>query len=211
MEENLKIYTPANLGWLEKKLSEEEVNHLWDCVNTRQENSAKHALAGVIDNSNYFEDKNNWFWENTIHHLCRDYHKYFYNLGRNVPVKGSHPYYLEKMWVNYQKQNEFNPSHDHTGIYSFVVWLKIPYHHEQQNKNPISKNANSDNIGTFSFEFTNILGEIQTHDYHLNPENEGTLLFFPSKLRHQVYPFYNCDEDRISISGNVLVDTISRF
>ena len=67
MEENLKIYTPANLGWLEKKLSEEEVNHLWDCVNTRQENSAKHANGG--DNSNYFEDKNNWFWENTIHHL----------------------------------------------------------------------------------------------------------------------------------------------
>ena len=128
-----------------------------------------------------------------------------------MPVKGSHPYYLEKMWVNYQKQNEFNPSHDHTGIYSFVVWLKIPYHHEQQNKNPISKNANSDNIGTFSFEFTNILGEIQTHDYHLNPENEGTLLFFPSKITSPSVSFYNCDEDRISISGNVLVDTISRF
>ena len=33
------------------------------------------------------------------------------------------------------------------------------------------------------------------------------MLFFPSKLNHVVYPFYKCDEERISISGNVGVDT----
>ena len=32
---------------------------------------------------------------------------------------------------------------------------------------------------------------------------EGMLLFFPARLNHEVYPYYNCDEQRISISGNV--------
>jgi Rps23 Pro-64 3,4-dihydroxylase Tpa1-like proline 4-hydroxylase len=43
--------------------------------------------------------------------------------------------------------------------------------------------------------------------YEMNPEVEGTMLFFPSKMMHQVHPFYNCDEDRISISGNILLNT----
>ena len=41
----------------------------------------------------------------------------------------------------------------------------------------------------------------------MNPDKEGTMLFFPAKLQHCVYPFYNCDEDRISISGNIKLNT----
>ncbi len=29
------------------------------------------------------------------------------------------------------------------------------------------------------------------------------MLFFPAALRHTVYPFFNCDEPRVSVSGNV--------
>ena len=32
------------------------------------------------------------------------------------------------------------------------------------------------------------------------------MVLFPSQLRHQVYPFYNCDEERVSISGNVFIN-----
>jgi hypothetical protein len=31
-------------------------------------------------------------------------------------------------------------------------------------------------------------------------------LFFPSKLPHNVYPFLNSDDTRISISGNIILD-----
>ena len=37
----------------------------------------------------------------------------------------------------------------------------------------------------------------------MEASDEGTMLFFPAMLKHQVYPFYNSDEDRISISGNI--------
>jgi hypothetical protein len=33
------------------------------------------------------------------------------------------------------------------------------------------------------------------------------MLFWPSQLKHQVYTFYNSEEERITISGNVLYDT----
>jgi hypothetical protein len=33
------------------------------------------------------------------------------------------------------------------------------------------------------------------------------MLFFPATLRHVVYPFFNCDGERISVSGNIILDT----
>ena len=44
------------------------------------------------------------------------------------------------------------------------------------------------------------------YSYHLDKEAEGHILFFPAKLMHTVYPFYNCDKERISISGNIIFD-----
>jgi len=32
------------------------------------------------------------------------------------------------------------------------------------------------------------------------------MLFFPAEMMHQVYPFYNCEEERITISGNIKYD-----
>ena len=37
----------------------------------------------------------------------------------------------------------------------------------------------------------------------MNKKLEGCMLFFPSALNHMVYPFYNCSEDRVSVSGNI--------
>ena len=51
------------------------------------------------------------------------------------------------------------------------------------------------------------MGEPRTYNYELSKKDEGMMLLFPSKLRHQVYPFYDCDEDRISVSGNITLDT----
>ena len=41
----------------------------------------------------------------------------------------------------------------------------------------------------------------------MSPKLEGTMLFFPSELKHCVYPFYNCEDDRVSVAGNVQLDT----
>ena len=118
-----------------------------------------------------------------------------------------HPLCMSQWWVNYQRQGEFNPVHDHSGVYSFVIWMKIPTNHFQQNKNPIALESNGGKISVFDFHYTDMMGYIRPFSYEMNPEMEGTMLFFPSDLKHSVYPFYNCEEERISVSGNVKVNT----
>ena len=200
----LKYIQPKNIGWLEKKLSSDEMKHLWDCINERGD-KCNNLLAGVLEISNNLVDKNDWFWSNTLLPLCNEYANYFSNIGDTIPINETRPYFLEKFWVNFQNQNEFNPMHDHLGVYSFVVWMKVPTNHKEQNELFISKDANSDAISTFQFAYTDILGNIIQHTYEMNPEVEGTMLFFPSDLKHQVYPYYNCDEQRISVSGNISI------
>ena len=131
----------------------------------------------------------------------------FANLGDAAPVNQRHPYHLNSFWVNYQKQTEFNPLHDHGGVYSFVIWMKIPTKHSEQNQNPIAANSLSPHISNFEFVYKDINGKNQEFIYQMSPDLEGTMLFFPSTLQHIVYPFFNCDEQRISISGNVTIDT----
>ena len=206
----IKVIPPPNLGWLEYKLNQQEMDYLWRCIETTKKRSCKNNLAGNISQSYSLIDRGDWFYTNTIIPLIIEYGKEYGNLGRNVPVRSSHPFHLDGWWVNYQKQNEFNPIHNHNGVYSFVVWMKIPYDCEKQNKKDIARNSNTPNIGKFEFSYQNILGDGMSATYNLTPKDEGTILLFPSHLRHQVYPFYDCDEERISVSGNILLDTSKR-
>ena len=204
MMKNISLVAPPNLGWLQIKLDEKEINCLWELVKNKKDNT-KHKLVGHIDSSYTIVDKGNWFFDSVIKYCIQTYSKHFGDLGEEVPISKKHSYYLDHIWVNFQKQNEFNPLHDHNGIYSFVIWLKIPTYHEEQNKNPLAANAKTKKISQFNFVYTDILGKINSYEYKMNPDIEGTMLFFPSELLHEVYPFYNCSDDRVSISGNVLL------
>ena len=164
-----------------------------------------------IDTFN-LEDNNNWFFDNVLLPLLNRYIDEFSNLGEQVPINSGYaPYYLNNWWVNYQHQGTFNPLHTHGSVYSFAIWLKIPTEHMEQNDNPISKGTNHGGIpriSCFEFAYTDILGRINNYTYALNKSDSVKMLFFPAKLHHIVYPYYNCDEDRITISGNIGLDAM---
>ena len=206
----VKTIHPPNVGWLEYKLNSKEMDYVWRCIENKKENKKK-ELAGNITASYALMDRGDWFWLNVIYPLTLRYVEKFYNLGKKIGTTGKHPYCLGRWWVNYQKQNEFNPVHNHSGVYSFVLWMKIPYDCEKQNQKDISRNSNTPSIGDFQFLYRNMLGASDNYPYRMNPDREGTLLFFPSELDHQVYPFYDCDEDRISVSGNIRIDTSKKL
>ena len=206
-DEQIKAIRPKNFGWLEKKLSDKEMEYLWKCIDNKKQQSFKKQLAGQIHESNILNDKSDWFFNHTIKPLLVKYAEEFGNIGSRSPVNQRHPYYMNSFWVNYQKQGEFNPLHAHEGVYSFVIWMKIPTRFFEQNKNPIALKSNESLISAFQFHFLDILGQKDSFLYEMNPEMEGTMLLFPAQLQHVVYPFFNCDEDRISISGNILLNT----
>ena len=210
-ELNPKPVAPPNVGLIEYKLSTQEMDYVWRCINNvkegRKDVNMKPRLAGNIKSSYLLKDKNEWFFNNTIQPLCKKYAELFRNVGKRFPARQYHPYYMPDMWVNYQREGEFNPIHDHSGIYSFVIWMKIPYTHEEQNRNPIAAGSNSKKIGVFEVTYSDLLGAHQSWGFEMDPKMEGTMLFFPASLHHVVYPFYNCDKDRISVSGNVMINT----
>ena len=203
---NLELITPRNLGWLKLKLDDKELKFLWDMINERGE-KINDRLAGNIDSSYEIYDKGGWFTENVLLECGIKYEKNYGNIWSKVPITGSHPFTLSSMWVNYQKQYEFNPLHDHTGVFSFVIWMQIPTDYEDQKQISIAKDSNVDVVSNFVLNYHNTLGMIAQHVYAMSKEMEGTMLFFPSQLMHCVYPFFNCNKDRISISGNLSIDT----
>ena len=232
MKNNININPmgwPSPPLWYEIKLDNECVDYLKNIVNDAEEKAAKEDvrktksnLVGNISKSfSILEEENK--------------SKYFSKKYLNLCIKrwlkdhdGSHPIpksiqysllkkgklkkvKLESFWANHQYKYEFNPPHNHSAVYSFVIWLKIPYDHTKEIlDNRFSGTKIHDRkAGSFEFYNSNFNEEgknQQFHKYELNPEYEGTMLFFPATLTHQVFPFYSSDEKRISLSGNVSFD-----
>ena len=62
---NIKSISPPNIGWLEIKLNDIEMKHLWNCCEDHK-GDAKSNLAGNITNSQEIVDIDNWFWNNVL-------------------------------------------------------------------------------------------------------------------------------------------------
>lgn len=106
-------------------------------------------------------------------------------------------------WANFQKKHEFNPMHTHDGIYSFAIWLKVPFNFQDELTTDMCKSTNMPRPGMFSFVYTNIFGESREAEFVVDRTSEGTIMLFPSAIPHMVYPFSTSDGYRISISGNI--------
>ena len=184
---------------------------LWEYISTAKENSKslKSNLAGNLSSSLVLNDTDNWFFVNTCIPIIGKYKEFFKKSTafNSQPIsKNDLPYGLDRFWVNFQKQHEFNPMHNHSGVYSFVVFMKIPTVWKEQCEIPFVKESNSPKASAFEFVYTDIMGTISQYTYCLDSSFEGIMLFFPAEMMHQVYPFYNCEEERITISGNIVYD-----
>ncbi len=114
-------------------------------------------------------------------------------------------FYLKDLWVNYQGKHEFNPVHHHSGVFSFIIFLQIPYNLEDEDK-VFPKSGNYPATSRLVFYMINQLGKIFDMPVHVDKSYEGKMLMFPSFVQHGVYPFYTSDDYRITVSGNISVD-----
>lgn len=136
-----------------------------------------------------------------------DRYQYFnriFNFATNVP-NGNIKFELERMWINVQRKGEFLPVHNHSGIYSFVIWADVPFSLNDETDVCPNPTTIKNRSGYFQFLYTDALGKITTLDLPVDKKWEGRMCLFPSDLHHQVYPFYSSDDVRISIAGNFRV------
>jgi len=108
---------------------------------------------------------------------------------------------LEELWVNFQKKHEYNPPHFHSGLFSFVIFMKIPFNIEDEKKVINNKDARSPLNGNFCLYDFNI--EAFDYNFEADKTYEGTGFLFSSDQVHAVHPFFTSDEERITVSGNI--------
>ena len=214
---SIRFLSPPTMGWIESDLEKPHMNFLWKAIKEGKKKNLSHKnqLVGHLTNSFEIEDKDDWFMVNVLY---QNIDAFFESNYKQHPMRSIHQFsdeanmgiVLGKMWANYQYQTEFNPFHNHSGLYSFVIWMKIPYSCKEQRKLKLldGMKEKDKKAGVFEFEYLNMLGQISNFPYYMEPELEGKMLFFPSGLKHCVYPFYECDEPRISISGNLFMNEI---
>jgi len=156
---------------------------------------ASPELAGVLKNQFHYRDKNKFqkFMEGSFN---------LYNAALERWKQGNEKvpssYFLEKLWINFQGPNEFNPPHSHGGALSFVIFLKIPLKLRAENQNYKGLSAGPGGI-------TFLYGETEDRcitNHSVFPE-VGDMYIFPAWVKHWVYPFA-ADCTRVSVSGNVI-------
>ena len=104
-------------------------------------------------------------------------------------------------WVVRQFENEYNPTHWHSGHISGAGFLKVPKNlgkHVQTKENQTYKGGILELIhGSRMFSSQSVMS--------IKPE-VGLFYFFPNYLMHAVFPFKGTDEERRSISFNANID-----
>jgi len=197
-----------NIGVVEGQLPEDVVKDIWKVIKKarKKPEDMKGELAGNISSSIRLDSESPQLAEflNTILPEFINSHIESYGAPWRAVMKEGEGFNLESLWVNFQKKHEFNPPHDHSGVFSFVIWMQIPTSYEEQKKLPVCAESNADNhISNFAFSYTNTMGRVSTFAYNMEKQAEGYMVMFPSQMLHQVFPFYENDGERISISGNV--------
>ena len=122
---------------------------------------ANHKLIGHIKEEYKLEwDKN---FEDFILGDCLDHPQMQSHTKGITVLNTSKPFYIESLWVNYQKKYEFNPVHIHDGLFSFVIWHKVPYHIKDEKARFPHMKESEIRAGHFVFLMPNELGHITSH------------------------------------------------
>ena len=151
------------------------------------------AIRDLKNDETYFKLQT-WLSHQCFNPTLNMFHAGHFILSEDRPLK------ISVMWVNFQKKYEFNPPHNHGGLFSFIIFVKIPYKLENE-MNVASK------LYFQTQAPTHLHGSgITTTHLNVDESFEGKILIFPSQLIHGVHPFYTSDGYRITISGNLVFD-----
>ena len=153
-------------------------------------------LAGIIDKETGYSEES----KNVVVPYMAQYlgiYDQMFQKFVNKPYEKKPEYVLSALWINYQKQNEFNPPHDHDGKLSFVTYLQIPEELKKENQSYLGKSCGP---GGIQFIYGNGPRDCVTYMSFFPEEND--MFIFPAWLKHWVAPFKS-DCIRISVSGNI--------
>ena len=153
-------------------------------------------LAGNIDEEYVFDLKKDSWIEEEFKVAINTWIAGFRQFSGDRKFQPS--YKLHPLWINFQKAGEYNPIHLHPGCnLSFVLFLEIP---EEMLKEKSKISGIPPGYLGFMYGENIVLHGSVTHRV-IQPK-VGTLVMFPSILRHYVSHFTS-NVIRTSVSGNI--------
>lgn len=176
----------------------EYLTHDFDNLTGTSNNDLAGHISYEYELDYKINDDVNSFFQNMINY----YPVLQQELAEYKVVSHECPIEMHTMWTNFQSKGDFNPLHRHSGLYSFIIFVNIPYDlktEERRYKKPANENATS----KLSFVYSRPNGQIGVKHIPVDKTYEKTIFMFPAKLWHCVYPFFTSDDYRITISGNM--------
>jgi len=157
-------------------------------------NLYQHRLAGIIQKEYQITDRKKIL--PYLNDIIKIYDR-IWDKWRNNDKPSNNKYLIKALWVNFQRQHEFNPPHDHSDELSFVTYLKIPKEIKEEYNNYKGKSSGP---GGISFIYGE--GNRQAITYQAHFPEEKDLFIFPAWLKHYVAPFQS-NVERVSVAGNI--------
>ena len=162
--------------------------------------SGNKELAGVIDDQRgYSKEDKEWF--------VKEFQPYMsaYSRGscaheqRMWDHNWTDKFELIALWINYMKENEYNPPHTHNGQVTWVIFLETPDLDKERDQYV----GRSVGPGALTFHY----GEASFPKWTVNQLTylpmPGEMWIFPTMLEHSVIPF-KTKGTRVSVSGNAI-------
>ena len=188
-------------------------NVIWDKRRIAKLSAAKH-LAGHISEEYFIKNRDKDFvpddnfirYQNYIGKCCCT--KPLTDLwANNQYLTENCNLVIDTSWANFQKKYEFNPPHIHSGLFSWIIFVKIPYDLKNEENYYLSDHLTQASKLNFIYPkpiFHGGRGDVGHAVLNVDKSYEGKILVFPAELMHSVNPFYTSDEYRITVSGNVI-------
>ena len=208
----MKYCEPAelpNFGVIEAELEQEDIDYLWKLVHKYSHNAKweGNRLISIEEDFKQFplNDDDNLF-QNNVLRPCTD--KYFETYGCPFKQKTTHTHELafSRFWCRASLDGDYQSIHDHQGIFTFVVWLTVPF--EGADERQVQAGFRPE-ASDFVLVYPDTCGQLQKRNFVLGKGAEGKMLFFPSDINHIVYPHYTTQEYRIALAGDVALNSMA--
>ena len=193
---NTKKIELPNYGILDVTLEKNVLDHLHHLVEKYEPDDAKQQWM-LVDDENRFQKE-------VLNPIIQEYVT-AYGFPEKLKTTHIHDLTFQKFWANYTGKGEYQALHNHDAIWSFVIWLKLP---AVANDEQSVKEAMHPDAGDFILTYSDIIGRTRKVNWKLDKQyNEGHMLLFPSDLYHAVYPHFQTDEKRLSLAGDIVINS----
>ena len=196
-----------NYGILKISLDKKAVNNLYTIIIKYSPDSFtwegnKIVKADINQQQFGLFDDNKTFQTNVLHKVYLAYvEKYGLPFDKTFSTH-KHKLTFQRFWCNATTKGQYQALHNHDSIFSFVLWVNIPFDIDDERK---LQGGMHPEAGDFIFTYSDITGRQRVKNIHQSKTDSGTMLFFPSTTHHGVYPFYSTDDVRITCSGDLSI------